>query len=52
MRRRFNVTDRLHGQSFFIRDINPKTGKMATFLTPLFLVLVLVNVADVIFAVD
>jgi tellurite resistance protein TerC len=52
MRRRFNVTDRLHGQSFFVRAIDPKTGKMATFLTPLFLVLVLVNVADVIFAVD
>lgn len=52
MRRRFRVTDRLHGQSFFIRNIDPQTGKLAIFLTPLFLVLVLVNVADIIFAVD
>jgi tellurite resistance protein TerC len=52
MRSRFRVTDKLHGESFFVRLPDPKTGKMALFLTPLFLVLVLVNVADVIFAVD
>jgi tellurite resistance protein TerC len=52
MRRHLNVTDKLHGQKFVVRQINPKTGKMAMFVTPLFLVLVLVNVADVIFAVD
>jgi tellurite resistance protein TerC len=46
------VTEKLHGQKFVVRQINPKTGKMAMFVTPLFLVLVLVNVADVIFAVD
>ena len=52
MRRHLNVTEKLHGQKFVVRQINPKTGKMALFVTPLFLVLVLVNVADVIFAVD
>jgi tellurite resistance protein TerC len=52
MRRNFRVTDRLHGERFVIRDIDPKTGRTALFLTPLMLVLVLVNVADVIFAVD
>lgn len=52
MRRHLNVTEKLHGQKFVVRQINPKTGKMAMFVTPLFLVLVLVNVADVIFAVD
>jgi tellurite resistance protein TerC len=52
MRRRFRVTDRLHGQSFFVRLPDARTGRLALHLTPLFLVLVLVNVADVIFAVD
>lgn len=52
MRRHLNVTERLHGQKFAVRQPDPKTGKMTLFVTPLFLVLVLVNVADVIFAVD
>ena len=52
MRRHLNVTERLHGQKFVVRQPHPKTGKMTLFVTPLFLVLVLVNVADVIFAVD
>ncbi|MHB2168490.1 TerC family protein [Alsobacter sp. R-9] len=52
MRKHFRVTDQLHGEKFIIKDRDPKTGKIVTFLTPLFLVLVLVNVADVIFAVD
>jgi tellurite resistance protein TerC len=52
MRRHLNVTDRLHGQKFIVRQPHPKTGKIVWFVTPLFLVLVLVNVADVIFAVD
>ena len=52
MRRHLNVTERLHGQKFMVRQAHPKTGKMVWFVTPLFLVLVLVNVADVIFAVD
>ena len=52
MRRRFRVTEKLHGESFFVRQKDPKTGRMATFLTPLFLALVLIEFADVIFAVD
>ena len=52
MRRHLNVTERLHGQKFVVRQPHPKTGKLTLFVTPLFLVLVLVNVADVIFAVD
>jgi tellurite resistance protein TerC len=52
MRRRFNVTERLHGERFFVRQPDPATGRMALFVTPLFLALVLVEVADVIFAVD
>lgn len=52
MRRRFRVTDSLHGERFTVRLPHPRTGKPVLYLTPLFLVLVLVNVADVIFAVD
>jgi tellurite resistance protein TerC len=52
MRRRFNVTERLHGQRFFVRQADPKTGMRVLYMTPLFLALVLIEVADVIFAVD
>jgi tellurite resistance protein TerC len=52
MRRRMRVTNELHGDSFFVKQPDPKTGKLARFATPLFLALVLVEVADLIFAVD
>ncbi|WP_374384858.1 TerC family protein [Dongia sp.] len=52
MRRRFRVTDKLEGQHFFVRRSDPKTGRLATFVTPLFLALVLIEFTDVIFAVD
>jgi len=52
MRRHFRVTDELEGQKFLIRKPDPRTGELVLWLTPLGLVLVLVNVADVIFAVD
>lgn len=52
MRKRFNVTDTLHGDRFFVKQPDPKTGKMVRFITPLFMALVVIEVADVIFAVD
>jgi tellurite resistance protein TerC len=52
VRRRFNVTDRLHGEKFWIRQPDPKTGNDAWFMTPLFLALVMVEVVDLVFAVD
>ena len=52
MKRRFNVTDKLHGNAFFVKQPHPKTGKMVQFMTPLFLALVLVEFADLVFAVD
>ena len=52
MKRHFRVTPRLHGDHFFVRQPDPKTGKPVTWLTPLFLALVLIEIADVIFAVD
>ncbi|KMO34961.1 membrane protein [Methylobacterium tarhaniae] len=52
MRKHMRVTDELDGQKFTTRRPDPKTGKPVRWLTPLALALVLVNGADVIFAVD
>ncbi|QFU15197.1 TerC family protein [Microvirga thermotolerans] len=52
MRRHFNVTDEQHGEHFFVRKPHPRTGRPAWFMTPLFLALVLIEIADVVFAVD
>ena len=52
MRRRFNVTEELHGEKFWVKQPDPKTGKLAWFMTPLFLALVMVEVVDLVFAVD
>jgi tellurite resistance protein TerC len=52
MKRRFRVTESLHGDRFFVRQLDPKTGRMERYMTPLFLALVMIEIADVIFAVD
>lgn len=46
------VTRELHGQHFFVKTPDPKTGKMVRAATPLFLALVVINLADLVFAVD
>lgn len=52
MRKHMRVTDKLHEQKFFVREADPKTGKLVIWATPLFLALAVINVADLIFAVD
>ena len=52
MRSRFNVTDNHYGERFFVKQTHPQTGKTVWFITPLFMALVMIEVADVIFAVD
>ena len=52
IRRHFRVTDQLHGQNFTVKQVDPKTGKLATFITPLFVALIVVEFVDLIFAVD
>jgi tellurite resistance protein TerC len=52
MKRRFNVTEELHGEKFFVKASDPTSGKLVWFMTPLFLALILIEIADVIFAVD
>ncbi len=52
IRRRYRVTDELHGDRFFVQLPDPQSGRPVRYMTPLFLALVLIEVADVIFAVD
>jgi tellurite resistance protein TerC len=52
MRRHFNVTNELHGERFFVRKPHPATGKLVTYATPLFLALTLIEIADLVFAID
>ncbi|CAA7620203.1 conserved membrane hypothetical protein [Magnetospirillum sp. LM-5] len=52
LRSHFNVTPGLHGQDFVVRQPHPVTGKPALWITPLMLALVLVELADLVFAVD
>jgi tellurite resistance protein TerC len=53
LRRRLRVTDEIHGEKFFVVKPDPKRGgKLTRYATPLFLALVLVEFADVVFAVD
>ncbi|WP_333816177.1 TerC/Alx family metal homeostasis membrane protein, partial [Tabrizicola sp.] len=47
-----NVTKGLHGQKFFVRETNPATGRLMLYATPLFVALIVINVADLVFAVD
>lgn len=51
-RKHMRVTDDLHGNAFFVRLKDSQTGKMVRFATPLFLALVMIEFADLIFAVD
>jgi tellurite resistance protein TerC len=46
------VTKELHGEKFFVKGTDAKTGKVVRVATPLFLALVVINLADLIFAVD
>ncbi|MFN3516117.1 MAG: TerC family protein [Novosphingobium sp.] len=46
------VTKQLHNQHFFVKMPDAKTGKLVTAATPLFVALVVINLADLVFAVD
>jgi tellurite resistance protein TerC len=52
VRRHFRVTDELHGKSFVVKLPDPKSGRLVRFMTPLALALILIEIADVVFAVD
>ncbi len=52
LRNHIPLTDRLHGEKFFINQQDPASGKMVKLATPLFLALIMVEGADIVFAVD
>jgi tellurite resistance protein TerC len=52
MNRHFRVTPELHGEKFLVKVQDQKTGKMVRAMTPLLLALIVINLADLVFAVD
>ena len=48
---RMRLTNEMHGERFFVKQPDA-SGKLLWFATPLFLCLVLVEIADVVFAID
>ncbi len=50
--RHMRVSKELHGRHFLVKERDDKTGKMVLAATPLLLALIVINVADLIFAVD
>jgi tellurite resistance protein TerC len=53
LRRRLNVTDKLHGDRFWVRLPHPTDAtRNILWATPLFLCLALVEIVDLVFAVD
>ena len=50
--RHMRVTPELHGEKFFVEITDEKTGKLVRAGTPLLLALVVINLADLVFAVD
>lgn len=52
VRRIIPVTTRLHGQDFFVREAAANGGAVRLMATPLFVVLMLVETTDVVFALD
>lgn len=52
LQRHLRLTDYSHGNRFFVRAPHPLTGRLVLFATPLFLALMLVEFADLVFAID
>jgi tellurite resistance protein TerC len=52
LRRRLKVTPELHGNAFFVHQPDPATGRSVRRATPLFLALCMIELIDLVFAVD
>jgi len=52
IRRSLRVTPSLHGERFFVKQPDPNTGRSVLWVTPLFVALLMIEVVDLIFAVD
>lgn len=52
LRRILRVTPQPHGSRFFVRQPGPRGGPRVVWVTPLFVALILIEIVDLIFAVD
>ena len=52
LRKHLRVTNSLHGNAFWVRQADPRTGRVTLWATPLFLALLLIEFVDLVFAVD
>jgi tellurite resistance protein TerC len=52
LRKHVRVTDQLHDDRFIVRQEQPGSGKSLIYATPLLLALILIELADLVFAVD
>ena len=52
IRKHVRITDKVHGNAFFVQQPDPATGKLVRWGTPLFMALVMVEFVDLVFAVD
>jgi tellurite resistance protein TerC len=52
LRRRLRVTPDYRGSAFFVREVDAQSGRRVLWATPLFLALVMIEMADLVFAVD
>ncbi|MFG6456617.1 TerC family protein [Roseateles sp. BYS96W] len=52
LKRHMRVTQGLRGSAFWVKEPDPRTGRVERFATPLLLALMLVEFVDLIFAVD
>ena len=50
--KRMRVTSEMHGHNFTVKQKDKKTGKMVRYFTPLMIALCVVEVVDIVFAVD
>lgn len=52
IKKHMRVSQKLHGEHFFVKQVDSVTGWAARYATPLFLALVMIEIVDVVFAVD
>lgn len=52
LKKRIRFTDQIHGDRFFVKLPDTKTGRVIAHATPLFLALCVIEFADIVFAVD
>jgi len=52
LQRNMRVVNELHGKKFTVHLTDPNTGKRATYMTPLMVALIMIEIVDLIFAVD